>query len=99
MKSKCTLAEANAVLDKASSYEYFPLHSDFAVGWKKSLSMKKGLTQQELKRPIGVGVILYLHNTEHGCFTYSSGSHKILSPYGQSLKNYLIILKKKLNII
>ena len=23
MKSKCTLAEANAVLDKASSYEYF----------------------------------------------------------------------------
>ena len=70
------------------------LHSDFAVGWKKSLSIKKGLTKQELKRPIGIGAILYLHDTEHGYFMYSSGSHKILSPYGQSLKIILIILKK-----
>lgn len=101
MKSPCTLAEANAVLDKPSSYEYFPLHSDFAVGWKKSTSIKKALTKNELKNPIGVGVIMYLHNTKHGCFMYSSGSHKLLSPFGQNLKHYPDHLKNdiKKNLI
>ena len=96
MKSECTLAEANAILDKASSYEYFPVHSDFAVGWKKSKEMKKPLSLSQMKKPVGVGAILYLHNTEHGCFKYSLGSHKLLSPFGQRLKPYPKDLKSKI---
>lgn len=96
MSSECTLAEANAILDKASSYEYFPVHSDFAVGWKKSKEMKKPLSLSQMKKPLGVGAILYLHDTEYGCFKYSLGSHKMLSPYGQKLKTYPQELKNKI---
>ena len=96
MNSSCTLAEAFATLDKASSYAYFPLHSDFSEGWKKSNKMKKALTLKDLKNPIGVGGILYLHNTSNGCFKYSIASHKLLSPYGQKIKNYPNSLRKKI---
>lgn len=96
MRSKCTLAEANALFDKASSYEYFGLHSDFAEGWKKSKNMKNPLSKEALKKPIGVGVILYLHDTDHGCFKYSIYSQKILSPHGQKLTNYPEKYKKQI---
>ena len=88
MKSKCTLAEANAVWHKATNYIYFPLHSDFAAGWKKSKSSAFSLEKKDMKDPVGVGAMLYLHNTASGAFKYAIGSHKLQSNYGQHLKNY-----------
>ncbi len=88
MKSKCTLAEANAVWHKPTNYIYFPVHSDFAAGWKKSSDSKYMLSDKDIKLPVGVGAILYLHNTKEGAFKYSLGSHKLCSKHGQHLKNY-----------
>ena len=88
MNSECTLAEANAVWHKSTNYIYFPLHSDFAVGWKKSNSSNFILGKKDIKHPIGVGAMLYLHDTTAGAFKYSIGSHKLYSRYGQHLKNY-----------
>ena len=88
MKSKCTLAEANAVWHKATNYIYFPVHSDFAVGWKKSKSSSFSLEKKDIKHPVGVGAMLYLHDTISGAFKYAIGSHKLQSMYGQHLKNY-----------
>ena len=96
MKSPCTLAEANAVFDKSTSYEYFGLHADFSVGWKKTHSMKKSLSKSDMKFPIGVGAIFYLHDTEHGAFKYSLTSHKIQAKFGQKIKNYPQNLKSEI---
>ena len=41
-----------------------------------------------MKDPVGVGAMLYLHNTASGAFKYAIGSHKLQSKYGQHLKNY-----------
>ena len=97
MKSKCTLAEANAVWHKATNYVYFPVHSDFAVGWKKSESSKFQLTKKDIKFPIGVGGMMYLHDTQAGAFKYSLGSHKLFSQYGQHLKNYPKDMRESIN--
>ena len=37
---------------------------------------------------MGIGGILYLHDTSQGAFSYSIGSHKLKSPYGQKLNSY-----------
>lgn len=88
MDSPCILAEANAKHDKGVGYTYFPLHSDFAVGWKKAAHMAKGLSEDDLKTPVGVGGAIYLHDTTEGAFTYSIGTHKWLSPHGQRFADY-----------
>ncbi len=88
MKSDCTLAEANAVWHKATSYVYFPLHSDFCKGWKKTKKMNYSVSSTDLKEPLGVGGMFYMHDTQEGALKYSLGSHKLYSSYGQHLKNY-----------
>ncbi len=97
MKSKCTLAEANAVWHKPTNYVYFPVHSDFAEGWKKSDNSKYELSKKDIRSPVGVGAILYLHDTKAGAFKYSLGSHKLFSKYGQHLKNYPERMRETIN--
>ncbi len=97
MKSKCTLAEANAVWHKPTNYIYFPVHSDFAVGWKKSQLSKFKIGQKDIKHPVGIGAMLYLHDTYSGAFKYSLGSHKLYSKFGQHLKDYPKHIQKKIN--
>ena len=46
MKSECTLSEANAIWHRPTKYVYFPIHSDFKVGWKKSTSSKVSVTEK-----------------------------------------------------
>lgn len=88
MDGDCILAEADAKKDKATNYNYFPLHSDFSIGWNKSEDIKKGLKKTDLNNVLGIGGILYLHNTSQGAFSYSLGSHKLKSSYGQKLNAY-----------
>jgi hypothetical protein len=97
MKSKCTLAEANAVWHKATKYVYFPLHSDFAAGWKKTKNSNIQLTSKDMNFPIGIGGMLYLHDTKSGAFKYSLKSHKIQSKHGQHFANYPKSLKETIN--
>ncbi len=85
---KSILAETIAKIDKGVNYNYFPLHSDFAEGWTKTRESKSIVTKKVMKKPIGVGGVIYIHDTNDGAFSYSVGSHKIGSPYGQSLSNY-----------
>ena len=88
LESKCILAETIAKIDKGVNYNYFPLHSDFTEGWSKTKETKSVVTKKVMKKPIGVGGVIYMHDTNDGAFSYSVGSHKIGSPYGQSLSNY-----------
>ena len=97
MKSKCTLAEANAVWHKATNYVYFPLHSDFATGWKKAKNSKFKLTSKDMNFPIGIGGMVYLHDTKSGAFKYSLKSHKLQSKYGQHFASYPKNLKESIN--
>ena len=48
----------------------------------------KGLSKTDLNSVLGIGGILYLHNTNSGAFFYSLGSHKLKSSYGQKLNAY-----------
>ena len=50
MDGDCVLAEADAKKDKATNYNYFPLHSDFSIGWNKSEDIKKGLSKKDLNK-------------------------------------------------
>lgn len=88
MNSTCVLAEANVKIDEPVGYEYFPIHADFAVGWRKSASSEFVLDAAELQKPIGVGGALYMHETSEGAFCYCVTTHKLLAPHGQSLKTY-----------
>tara|TARA_B100000989_G_scaffold298667_1_gene289019 strand:- start:853 stop:1851 length:999 start_codon:yes stop_codon:yes gene_type:complete len=88
MKSECILAETVVKFDRASSYTYFPLHSDFGVGWSKTSDSKKKLSWEDMLDPVGIGGALYLHPTAEGAFCYCDGTHLLMSPHGQSLSRY-----------
>ncbi len=66
MGSECVLAEAILKRDEPVGYAYFPIHSDFSVGWKKSNVMNITLSEEDIKLPIGMGGVFYLHDTESG---------------------------------
>ena len=88
MGSPCVLAEANVKVDEPTLYEYFPVHADFDVGWRKSEEMEQRLSAEELALPIGVGGALYLHDVNEGAFSYCEGTHKLMAPHGADLRGY-----------
>lgn len=88
MDSECVLAETALKFDAGVNYEYFPIHSDFSVGWKKRKDQHTSLSEDAIKDPVGVGAAIYLHDTHDGAFTYCDGTHKLLSPHGQRLADY-----------
>jgi len=88
MASECVLAETALKFDAGVNYEYFPIHSDFAAGWKKRKDQDPLLSEEAMKDPVGVGAAIYLHDTHEGAFTYCEGTHKLLSPHGQRLGDY-----------
>lgn len=88
MDSECILAECMLKLDKGVGYTYFPMHSDFSVGWAKSPAVSNGLTLAQLKKVVGVGAAIYLGDTSTGAFSYCDGTHHLLSPNGQNLSAY-----------
>ena len=88
MGSECVLAETTMKVDFPSRYEYFPLHSDFAVGWAKSDKIIRKLTGDDMQQVVAIGGAFYFHETHSGAFSYCDGTHKLLSPKGQKLSNY-----------
>ena len=86
--SECVLAETNLKVDRGVGYVYFPMHSDFAVGWRKSADHVSPVTEETIKLPLGVGGAVYLHDTSEGAFSYCTGTHKLRAPHGQRLSNY-----------
>jgi hypothetical protein len=90
MESDCILAETFIKIDEGVGYEYFPLHSDFAIGWTKSATNESAptVTAEQLKDPLGVGGMICLHDTTEGAFFYSAGTHKMMSSHGQEIENY-----------
>ena len=96
MASKCVLAEATAKHDRGVGYTYFPMHADFSAGWKKSPTATFELTAEEMKKPVGVGVALYLHDTTEGAFCYSVGSHKLEAKEGVRLARYPADLQQQI---
>lgn len=88
MNSECVLAEANVKIDEPVGYEYFAMHADFAVGWRKGPKSDFVLGESDIRDPIGVGAALYMHETHEGAFCYCAGSHKTMAPNGQDLERY-----------
>lgn len=88
MESECVLAETNVKIDESVGYEYFAIHADFAVGWRKDAIKGTPLTDDELKFPVGVGGAIYLHDTTEGAFSYCEGTHTLRAPHGQVLAKY-----------
>ena len=88
MGAECILAETNLKADRGMNYIYFPMHSDFSVGWRKTKQETSPVTSNLMQKPLGVGAAIYLHDTSEGAFTYCEGTHKLGSPYGQRLAEY-----------
>ena len=96
MDSECILAEVILKLDKGVGYPYFPLHTDFAVGWKKDASMDKGLTAEQLETPVGVCAAIYLRDTSEGAFAYCDGTHKFVAFDGPNITDYDTEIRRQL---
>ncbi len=88
MDSECILAECMLKFDKGVGYTYFPMHSDFSIGWSKSSAASGGLTLAQLKKVVGIGAAIYLADTNTGAFSYCDSTHKFLAPKGQNLNAY-----------
>ena len=86
--SETILAEANLKYDAPVGYPYFPMHADFAAGWRKSDKSPISLTAEDIRNRVGVGGVFYLHDTAEGAFSYCLGTHTLLAPRGQSLSAY-----------
>ena len=85
---ECLVAETNLKADKGVNYMYFPLHSDFAVGWRKNPEHTSPITQEIMQSPLAVGAAIYFHDTTEGAFSYCEGTHKLGAPHGQRLADY-----------
>lgn len=88
LNSACVLAETNLKADKGVGYEYFAMHSDFAVGWRKRSDVPSVVTADAMAKPLGLGGAIYLHDTVEGAFTYCAGTHTMGAPHGQRLAAY-----------
>lgn len=88
--SECILAELNMKHDLGVNELYFPLHADFADGWNLSRYNPDNvvLKSEDLKRPIAVGAMIYLHDTTQGAFCYCAGSQDLGAPRGANLWEY-----------
>lgn len=96
MGAPCILAETNLKADRGMGYVYFPMHSDFAAGWRKSPQHESRVTQENMKAPLGVGGVIYLHDTTEGAFCYCTGTHTLGAPHGQRLAAYPPALKQEI---
>lgn len=88
MDSDCVLAETNVKIDEGVGYSYFPLHADFAPGWRKSASSEFVLSAEALEDPVGIGGAVYFHDTVEGAFCYCVGTHALKGVRGTDLGDY-----------
>lgn len=97
VKDECFLAEFNLKHDDGINEVYFPLHCDFAAGWKiRNDPTNPELTQADMQKPFAVGGAVYLHDTTEGAFCYAPGTHTMGAPHGASITTYPRELRKKI---
>ncbi len=96
LEHDCILAEANVKADKGVGYTYFPLHADFSDGWRKAAHLPVMIGAEEMKKPLGVGGAIYLHDTTEGAFCYCEGTHELGAPHGPNLASYPADEQKKI---
>jgi hypothetical protein len=95
--SECVLAECNLKYDAPVGYGYFPFHTDFFVGWRKKDGTFPVLDAAALRKPVGLGGAIYLHDTREGAFGYCLGSHKREVPPGwQDIGNVPPAVRKEI---
>jgi hypothetical protein len=85
-----TLAECNLKYDAGMNLKYFPFHKDFSIGWNLRLHKDDNVkfTKKDIASPIGVGGMIYLHDTKEGAFCYCAGSHNFKICRGEPLSRY-----------
>jgi hypothetical protein len=89
MDSPAILFETFLKHDLGSNYVYDPIHTDFEIGWYKSpIGDAKPLTDDDMGLPLGVGTMLYLHDTTDGALGYCDGTHEWKTPLGKHIANY-----------
>src|SRR3989344_3038144 len=96
MDSDAILSEAFIKFDKATPYEYFPLHADYAPDKKRSNFSDIKTTQENIRTPLGVGGVLYLRDCTAGAFCYCIESHHLLAPKGHNLTDYEVSEQRKI---
>lgn len=94
--AQCLVAETNLKADRGVNYMYFPLHSDFAAGWRKNPKDPSPVTQEIMQGPLAVGAAIYFHDTTEGAFSYCEGTHKLGAPHGQRLADYPRDMQKEI---
>lgn len=90
LKGDFTLAECNLKFDAGIQLEYFPFHKDFSNGWNLRIHKKDNikLNKEDMKSPLGVGGMIYLHDTDQGAFCYCAKSHNFNVDRGTALSKY-----------
>ncbi len=90
LNGEFTLAECNLKFDQGINLEYFPFHKDFSNGWnlKSHREDNVKLNKKDMSTPLGVGGMIYLHDTNEGAFCYCSQSHNFKIDRGTSLSKY-----------
>ena len=96
LDGECTLAEFNMKHDDGANELYFPLHADFAAGWRMG-DYPVTLEQQHMADPIAVGAMIYLHDTVEGAFCYAEGTHLWGAPHGRSADKYPPQERRRIN--
>lgn len=88
MDSECVLAEAFFKYDRGVNVEYFPLHTDFYAGWKKSPASDLELSVDDMRQVLGIGAAVYMEDCEEGgAFCFCEGTH-LWAKKGQNLWRY-----------
>ncbi len=91
VQSKIILGEVFLKQDLGTDLIYFPVHTDFSPTNHWGGGNEKNtfpMNEEILSSPFAVGFIMYLEDTDSGCFCYSVGSHQLGAPHGTHPENY-----------
>ena len=82
------IAELYLKHDGGTNESYFGLHCDFWEGFSNHDRASVTLSLEDLKKPLGTGALVYLHDTTDGAFCFCDASHKVAARHGSFLIDY-----------
>ena len=88
LDGECVLAELYLKYDRGTNEVYFDLHADFWVGFSNHDRDSVTLTSSDMANPLGVGALIYLHDTTEGAFCFCEKSHTLGAKHGSDPANY-----------